>query len=372
MPTASARAGVGVPPPRQLGLHIAFLATAAILLVLTVYPMIWLAGRKPAREGRLRLFQFPRAAPTSSRFATVLINSWIFAFGSAGAAVVIGVVLAVLVARTDMPLKRLARMTAILAFVSPPWLTAMAYVYLASPNAGFVNQILDHVIGLKLFNIQSMGGMIFVTALFLYSFVFMTVEAALASVDGSFEEAARVAGASPLTVVRTVTLPLVYPAIVSGAAFSVIIAWGLFAVPAILGMPARIYVFGTQLYLFLNAFPPRLELAAAMGVIFVATALVVGAIIGAARRLRPERSFAVVAGKGAKAAAIPLGRWRPVATLFVLLTALLSVAGPYVVVLWMSLNTRWFGNIGFPICPSPISNMSSSNISRSGRSPATA
>src|SRR5262245_13784163 len=346
MPTASGPAGISVPQPRQFGLHIAFVATAASLLVLTVYPMIWLLIGSLRDKGGYGLSNFLELHDTFA-FTTVLINSWIFAFGSAGAAVVIGVLLAVLVARTDMPLKRFARMTAILAFVSPPWLTAMAYVYLASPNAGFLNQILDQVLGLKLFNVQSMGGMIFVTALFLYSFVFMTVEAALASVDGSFEEAARVSGASPLTVVRTVTLPLVFPAIVSGAAFSVIIAWGLFAVPAILGMPARIYVFGTQLYLFLNAFPPRLELAAAMGVIFVATALVVGAIIWAARRLRPERSFAVIAGKGAKAAAIPLGRWRPVATLFVLLTALLSVAGPYVVVLWMSLNTRWFGNIGF-------------------------
>src|SRR5262249_31179613 len=141
-------------------------------------------------------------------------------------------------------------------------------------------------------DVQSMTGMIFVTALFLYSFVFLTVEAALSSVDGSFEEAARVSGARAFTVVRTVTLPLVAPAIVSAIAFSVIIAWGLFAVPAILGMPSRIYVFATQLYLFLSAFPPRLELAAAMGVIFVVIAMVLAILVWAIRGRR-RRTFAV-------------------------------------------------------------------------------
>ncbi len=321
--------------------------TTAALLVLTIYPMIWLLiGSLREKGGGFGLGNFIELNDKFA-FGRILTNSWIFAFGSAGVATAIGVTLAVLVARTDAPFKRVARLSAILAFVSPPWLTAMAYVYIGSPNAGFVNQILYSVIGIKPFDIQSMAGMIFVTSLFLYSFVFLTVEAALASVDGSFEEAARIAGARPLMVTRTITLPLVTPAIVSAAAFSIIISWGLFAVPAILGMPARIYVFATQLYLFLNTFPPRLEVAAALGVSFVLTALVVGMLVWAAgRQRRRQRSFAVVVGKGARAAAMPLGRWRPLAALFMLLMMVLSVAGPYVVVLWMSLNTQWFGNAG--------------------------
>ncbi|MFC7400676.1 ABC transporter permease [Chelatococcus sp. GCM10030263] len=62
------------------------------------------------------------------------------------------------------------------------------------------------------------------------------------------------------------------------------------------------------------------------------------------RRRRQANTFAVVIGKGARAAAVPLRRWRPVAALFIVLLSLLSVVGPYLVVLWMSLNTRWFGN----------------------------
>jgi len=340
-PLKSAAAGVR---RRGIGLGLAYLLTIAVILVVTVYPMVWLIiGSLSEKDGGYGLSNFVKLHQQFSG-GSILLNSWIYAFGSAGFATATGVLLAVLVARTNVRFKRVARLCAVLTFVSPPWLTAMAYVYIASPNAGFVNQLMDRLIGVKPFDIQSMTGMIFVTALFLYSFVFLTVEAALASVDGSFEEAARVSGARPLTVIRTVTLPLVMPAIVSAMAFSVIISWGLFAVPAILGMPARIYVFSTQLYLFLSSFPPRLELAAAMGVTFVATALVVGLGLRLLTRRRSSNSFSVVTGKGARAAAVPLGRWRPVAGLFILLVAVLSVVGPYFVVLWMSLNTRWFGN----------------------------
>jgi iron(III) transport system permease protein len=347
--SAALPAGAGplARPRRGIGLIALYALTAAALLVLTLYPMVWLVlGSLHQEDGSLGFAHYAELTDKFA-FAGVLFNSWVFAFGSAVSATVIGVLLAVLVARTDAPFKKVARLSAILAFVSPPWLTAMAYVYLASPNAGYINRLLYSIAGVKPFDIQSMSGMIFVTALFLYSFVFLTVEAALASVDGSFEEAARVSGARPLTVMRTVTLPLVAPAIVSATAFSIIISWGLFAVPAILGMPARVYVFSTQLYLVLQAFPPRLELAAAMGVLFVATAMVVGMFVWAAsRRRRVDRSFAVVVGKGARGAALPLGRWRPAAGAFTLLTMLLSVVGPYLVVLWMSLNTKWFGNPG--------------------------
>lgn len=322
-----------------------FAIVAAALAVLTVYPMVWLLIGSLRTKTGYGLTNFTDLNDKFT-FANTLVNSWVFALGSAGLAMAIGVTLAVLVARTDMPFKRFARLTAILSFVSPPWLTAMAYVYVASPNAGILNQMIFAVAEFKPFDVQSMGGMIFVTSLFLYSFVFVTVDAALASVDGSFEEAARVSGAKPFAVVRTVTLPLVAPALISAAAFSVIIAWGLFAVPAILGMPARIYVFATQLYLFLNAFPPRLELAAAMGVVFVLTALLLGMLVWLAGRWRRRHSFAVVAGKGAKAAAMPLGNWRPLATAFTLIVAGVAVVVPYLVVLWMSLNTRWFGDVG--------------------------
>ena len=327
------------------GLWLLATATALAIAVLTIYPMLWLVlgslqGPDGIGFGRYREL-FERFA-----FAAVLSNSWIYALGTALGALALGTGLAVLVTRTDLPGKAWFRLATVLAFVSPPWLTAMAYVYLASPNSGLINVAVHAVAGVKPFNVQSMAGMIFVSALFLYAFVYLTVEGALTAIDGAFEEAARTAGASPLGVILRVTLPLIAPSLIAALVFSLIIAWGLFATPAILGMPSRIYVFATQLYLFLNAFPPRLEVAAAMGTLFCLSAAVLGLALYLLRRRLAGGRHAVIAGKGRRPALLPLGKARPALFALCLLLTVLAVVLPYAVVLWMSLKASWFGGGG--------------------------
>jgi iron(III) transport system permease protein len=318
---------------------------ALAVVLLNVYPLAWLAAGSVLTPSGLGLDHY-RDLFSRMAFAAVLGNSWVYALGTTALALAFGVPLAVLVARTDVPAKTLIRVGALLAFVSPPWLCAMAYVFLASPNAGMLNLWLDALLGVKPFNVHTMAGMIFVSALFLYSFVFLSVEAALAAVDATYEEAARVAGASRWRLLTRVTLPLVTPSLTAAAVFSFIISWGLFATPAILGMPARIHVFATQLYLLLNAFPPRLGLSAALAVVFCLSAAALGLVLWTLRRRGAAGRYAVIAGKGGRPAAMALGwaRW-PAAAAALGLTVL-AVGIPYVMVLWMSLNTSWFGAPG--------------------------
>lgn len=317
------------------------------VFLLNIYPLGWLAVGSVSTPAGIGLDHY-RELFIRFSFASVLFDSWVFALGTTLLALVFGVPLAVLVARTDLPGKEAVRLATVLAFVSPPWLTAMAYVFLASPNAGTLNLWLHQLFGVKPFNVHSMSGMIFVSALFLYSFVFLTVESALAAVDGSYEEAARVTGASRWTVLTRVTLPLVAPSLTAATVFSLVIAWSLFATPAILGMPARIYVFATQLYLLLNAFPPRLGLSAALAMIFCLSAAVLGLLLWLVRRPGAAGRYAVITGKGHRPALMPLGgaRW-PAALACWLLTGL-AVGLPYLMMLWMSFNTSWFGAPGLP------------------------
>jgi iron(III) transport system permease protein len=156
-----------------------------------------------------------------------------------------------------------------------------------------------------------------------------------------------VAGASRWTIVTRVTLPVVTPSLITAAVFAFIISWGLFATPAILGMPARIYVFATQLYLLLNAFPPKLGLSAALAVVFCLSAAALALSLWPLRRRTVAGRFAVIAGRGRRAALMPLGRarWPAAAAAFTL--TMLAVGVPYAMVLWMSLNTSWFGAPGF-------------------------
>ena len=326
------------------GLWVLWAGLAVAVFGLSVYPLLWLARGSLQTPTGLGLGRYVDLFERFS-FAQVLVNSWVYALGTTALSMILGVGLAVLVARTDVPGKGAIRLATVLAFVSPPWLTAMAYVFLASPNAGILNVLLNDWFGVKPFDVQSMTGMIVVSALFLYAFVFLTVESALAAVDGSYEEAARIAGAGRWAVLFRVTLPLVKPALIAAAVFSLIIAWGLFATPAILGLPSRVYVFATQLYLFLNAFPPRLELAAAMGMIFCFSAAVLGAVLYVLRRPGAAGRYAVIVGKGRRPALLPLGRTKWGALAFAWITSTLSVLLPYVVIGFMSINTSWYGEL---------------------------
>ncbi len=332
-------------PARARGLWAFGGLVALAVFVLNVYPLIWLAAGSVATPRGVGIDHY-RELFARLGLVSVLLDSWIYALGTTALALALGVPLAVLTARTDVPCKPIIRLGALLAFVSPPWLTAMAYVFLASPNAGTLNVWLHALLGVKPFNVHTMTGMIFVSALFLYSFVFLTVEGALGTVDAGYEEAARVAGASRWTIVRRVTLPLVTPSLTTAAVFSFIIAWGLFATPAILGMPARIYVFATQLYLLLNSFPPKLGLSAALAMVFCLSALMIGLAVWLVRRPAVAGRYAVIAGRGTRTALLPLGRARwPAAVAGGAVTAL-AVGLPYAMVLWMSLNTSWFGAPG--------------------------
>lgn len=313
-----------------------FWLAAAAVLVLTVYPMVWLAtGSVLDKAGRLT-FRYYLEMFGAIANLEALKNSLVLAVWSIAIALALGVFAAVTTARLVVPFTRFVRTTSIVAFVSPPWIAAMAYAYLMSPNAGVVNVWLEQLSGAKPFNAYSMTGLVFVTALFLYPYIFLTVSAALANIDSSYEEAAITTGCSPLRTLVRITVPLVTPAMITCVVFSLVMVWSLFSVPALLGTPAKIYVFSTYLLFLLNGFPPRLELASAIAVLF---AVVAGGLVWAgfraARKAQAGR-FNVVSGKGHKAIRMPAGRWAwPIAGVNVSIV-IVAIVIPYLVVAYMS------------------------------------
>ncbi len=75
---------------------------------------------------------------------------------------------------------------------------------------------------------STMFGLLVGHALITLPYVFMNVSASLYNFDRSIEQAARSLGASPFTVFRRVTLPLIKPGIITGALFAFIISFDLF------------------------------------------------------------------------------------------------------------------------------------------------
>ncbi len=154
----------------------------------------------------------------------------------------LGVPLAWATARTDMPFRRTVQALAALAYITPPYLTAIAYIILLGPEAGYLNRPIQALTGITRgpANIFSMAGVIFVIGMHVFPFTYFMTHNALRSVDASFEEAARLLGARRWAVLRRVYLPLVAPAITGGALLSAIASMALFGPQALLGMPAQI------------------------------------------------------------------------------------------------------------------------------------
>lgn len=331
---------------RDRDLRRMMLFAAVALGVFTVFPMVWLARwsvRDPEGGVTLR-FYYELLTNLGPLEATK--NSLVFAGWSIVIGLTLALVAAVSTSRLDVPGQRFVRAISAVAFVNPPWITAMAYGYLLSPQAGTLNVWADRLFGVKPFNAYSMITMCIVGGLFLYPYMYLVIAAALRNMDTSYEEAARTSGASPLTTLRKVTIPLVTPAIVTSIVFSVVILWGSFAVPAILGTPANIYVFATYLYNLLRAFPPQLELTAAIAVFF---AIFAGLLVTVALKLIRGRyggKFRVVGGKGHRSVILktsPRLRWTLAA--INMATVGLALVIPYAVILRLSLA----GNIYEPL-----------------------
>lgn len=148
-------------------------------------------------------------------------NSLLVAAGVAVLSVLVGAPLAFGVARTSMRGKTIVSATMIVSLVSPDFLLAMAYIALAGPNVGYFNLALRRVFDLDVMtgplNIFTLWGLIFTALPHGVSYVFLTLVPALRNVDPALEEASRVQGAGALQTLRDVTLPLMRPALMSGA-----------------------------------------------------------------------------------------------------------------------------------------------------------
>jgi iron(III) transport system permease protein len=318
--------------------HLALAAATAALVVLVVLPLASLVWGSVSAGGRPTLEHFRRALG-SRLYLQALWNSLVLGAWTAGLSVVIGLPMAWAVGRTTVPAKGFIRLTATIAYVTPPFLTAIAFVYLFSPNAGLVNRFVRDVLGLPAltFNIHSMAGLVLVTVLHTFPFVYLLAAGALASVDASLEESARILGAGRWRIVRSITAPLVAPAVLSGALLAFVHAIALFGSQAIIGLPGRIFTLPTRIYTLFDH-PPQYGLASALSLLFVGITVLALAL---QRRYLARGGYVTLSGKGSRPEPVELGSARWPVLGFCGLVFLVAVLAPYVTLLAVSLSRSW-------------------------------
>jgi iron(III) transport system permease protein len=265
---------------------------------------------------------------------TLIISTWVGVI-----AVVIGALLAWLVARTDLPWKKPIRALVMASFVTPPFLGAFAWTLLAGPNAGALNKLYRAVTGSEeaIFNIFTMPGLIFVMALYSFPFVFSMIANVCELISSDLEDAAEILGANKWRTAWTVTLPLAMPALIAGFILAFLHSLSLFGAPAILGLPAGLHTITTQIWALFQ-YPPRLDMAAAFSVPLLLATM---ALIAVQKKLLGRKGYSTVGGKGGQKRLIRLG-WGRVPMLFFVLGILsLSVFLPYWILLKAALSKAW-------------------------------
>ncbi len=269
-------------------------------------------------------------------FYVLFLNSIYYAIGTCSVTFVIGTFLAWVSERTNTPFKKLFVVMALIPFIIPGILSTIAWILLLSPKIGLINLVLKGALGLENapFNVYSMWGMIWAESIHLYPLVFLLMSAAFRNMDTSLEEAALTAGSSTLSTFGRITLPLMRPAMFSVMLIVFIRGIEAFEVPALIGVPAKISVFTTKIFLAIHQFPSDFGLAGAYAVTLLGISTVGVLIYG--RITRREERYATVTGKGYRPRVIDLGIWKYLTCTISFLIFFLAVIMPVFVLLWSS------------------------------------
>ncbi|TCR63147.1 iron ABC transporter permease [Bosea sp. BK604] len=327
-------------PARERAL---FAAIALLAVVMVSYPvvLVFLRSISTGDIGSPLTLEWLSALVDSGRSREALINTAIYTAGSSSLAMILGVGLSFLAARTDMPGSRILGLMAMMPILVPPFILVVGWVALADPNAGLINIAASALAGPRtvLVNINTMPGLIWMTGLFLTPYVYLLVAAGFRNCDPAMEEAARVSGASRLRLLTTVILPLQRPALLAALLLVVIMSAGDFIIPSTVGLKARIYMLPSLIWQNESSFPQRPGLAAAQSMLLVVIGLV--CIYFQRRALQRGGRYTLVAGKGANVSQFALGRLRYPLTALAFLFALCSSVLPILAVGCMAFMRFW-------------------------------
>ena len=316
-----------------------WLLVAGVLLALVVNPIVrllWVSVH--SADGGLTLGNYV-AAYSRWRYVEALINSLILGLSVGALVTVFGVPMAWAVSRTDMPGKGLVWAAVLGTFIVPNYLSAVAWILLAGPNAGWLNRAWTALTGAEAgpFNIYSMPGLVLVIAASSFPYMFVFTRSALDLISSEMEDAATTLGAGVWRTTLRVTLPLTLPAILGAFIVAFLEAIAIFGAPALIALPGRFQVMTTMLWQFFE-FPPKVEVAAAYAMPLLAITVL---LFWLQQRIIARKGYVALTGKGGERRMVRLGRWRWAVLGYCLFVTSLGFFLPMVVVLQAAFAKAW-------------------------------
>ena len=267
-------------------------------------------------------------------FRVAFVNGSILAAGLALIAVPLGGILAFLMVRTDLPGRNLIAPLLLVPIFVSPMVIGFGYVVSMGP-VGFYTlwmKGLLELVGITAdpWNVYAFPSIVIIAGLTHVPHVYLYASAALKSLGSDVEEAARVAGASPLQVMRNISLPMIMPALAYSGVLVFFLGFEVFGLVLVLGDPEGHLVIATYLYKLTNKLgTPSYHLMAAVAVCLVAVTLPL--VMVQRWLLKSANKYVAIKGKGSRQKPLPLGRWKWIAiaviSVWLMVTVVIPISG---------------------------------------------
>jgi len=350
---AGVTGAVAVPRPRGVELP-AVLCTVVLGVVAfcVVFPVVLVVLQSfqvaaPGQPARFGLDGW-RAAFSEPGLRGALLNTLTVTFVRQLLSLPLAVLIAWLLARTDLPGRGWLEFGFWAAFFLPPFTVTLSWILLLDPEYGLINTWAARLplVSRGPFDIYSFWGIVWVhlvTGSLTVKVILLAP--AFRNMNAAFEEASLVAGAGTVRTALRITVPVMAPVILSVLLLGTMVSLQTFEVEQVLGLPFRFFVFSTMIYDLLVTRVPRYDAATALGVTVLVAML---PLVFMQQWLTRGRRYTTITGQFQNRPHA-LGRWRLPTLAFVSAVVVIVLGVPVVFALLGTFMTLF----GFFNVPAP-------------------
>ena len=259
-----------------------------------------------------------------------LKNSLVIALFTVLVSVPLGSVLGWLIVRSDIPCKKLLGMLVVIPYMIPSWCKALSWLAVfrnsRSGALGFLAGL-----GMNIPDWLAYGpiAIILCMSLHYYAFSYINVSSALRSINSELEEMGEICGASKPQILKSITIPLVLPSVLSSIVMTLSKSIGTYGVAANLGNRIGYYTLATKMKVFINDGPRNVGYA--MSLVLIGLAALI--IFSNQRIIGVRKSYATIGGKGGRSTEMKLGKAKTPLMIFLVVFLLLAMVMPMFVLI---------------------------------------
>ena len=216
-------------------------------------------------------------------------------------------------------------MLVVIPYMIPSWCKSLSWLAVfrnsTSGSSGFLEGL-----GLHIPDWLAYGPVAIVLCMSLhyYAFSYIHVQSALRSINSELEEMGEICGATKPQILKSITIPLVLPSVLSAIVMTLSKSIGTYGVAANLGNRIGYFTLATKMKNFINGSPQNVGFA--MSIILIALAALI--IFANQRIVGVRKSYATIGGKGGRTTPMRLGKAKVPLLIFVSLFLVFAMVMP--------------------------------------------